>query len=91
MWKAVKILKSKFSPKFIQMRNTNGMLVPLKKTAEAITDHLEQKRWSNEPEAGKTRCTKKGLLAKWFAKNEEESKNRQIRSFAAEKLKHAIN
>ena len=52
-WKVVKNPKGKFSPKFIQMRNKNGMLVPLKKRAEAIADYLEQKHWSNAPEDGK--------------------------------------
>ena len=47
--------KGKFSPKFIQMRNKGGMLVPLGKRAEAIADYLEQRRWKNDPPAGQDR------------------------------------
>ena len=89
LWKAVKNLKGKFSPKFIQMRNKNGMLVPLRKRAEAIADYLEQKHWKNEPEGGKKRTTKKGLLRNWSAKAEEQSKARQTRPFKVDELKES--
>ena len=64
----------------------NGMLVPLKKRAEAIADYQEQKHWSNDPEGGKTRSIKRGFLRKWSNKEEEESKKRQTRLFSAEEL-----
>ena len=90
IWRAVKNLKGKFSTKFIQMRNKNGMLVPLRKRAEAIADYLEQKHWENDPEGGKKRENKKGVPRNWTAKQEEESKERQTSPFEAEELKEAI-
>ena len=47
LWKAIKAMKSKFTPRYIQMRNRKGTLVPLKKRAEAIADYLENSHWSN--------------------------------------------
>ena len=55
LWTAVKNLKGKFSPKFIQIRNTDGMRVPFKKRAEAIADYLEQQHWQNNAADGKDR------------------------------------
>ena len=31
LWKAIKTMKSKFTPRYIQMKNRKGTLVPLKK------------------------------------------------------------
>ena len=31
LWKAIKTLKGKFTPRYIQMKNRKGTLVPLKK------------------------------------------------------------
>ena len=62
--KTVKNLKGKFTPKFIQMRNKNEMLVPLRKRAEAIPDYLEQQHWQNNPAVGESRQTNRGFLGK---------------------------
>lgn len=48
LWKAVKGLKSKYVPRYIQMRNKEGKHVALKDRAEAIADNLEKERWHNE-------------------------------------------
>ena len=79
--KAVKDLKVKFSPKITQMRNKNGMLVPLKKRAEAIADYLEEKHWTNDPARGSKRRINKGFLINWTAKQEEDFKRRQTTPF----------
>ena len=52
LWKAIKAMKSKFTPRYIQMKNRKGTLVPLKKKAEAIADYLENSHWSNPTESG---------------------------------------
>ena len=64
IWKAVKHLKGKFMPKFIQMRNRNGMLVPLRKRAEAIADYLEQQHEQNNQAEGENRKANGGFLRK---------------------------
>ena len=53
-WKAVSNLQEKITPKFIQMRNRSGMLVPLRKRAEAISDYLEEQHWQKNPAEGES-------------------------------------
>ena len=62
LWKTVNNLKGEFAPKYIQMRNRNGMPVPLKKRAEAIAEHLEQEHWTNALTEGESRRINKRVL-----------------------------
>ena len=55
LWKAIKEMKSKFTPRYIQMKNRKGTLVPLKQRAEAIADYLENSHWSNPTADGAKR------------------------------------
>lgn len=48
LWKAVKGLKSKYVPRYIQMRNKEGKHGALEDRAEAIADYLEKEHWHNE-------------------------------------------
>jgi hypothetical protein len=52
LWKAVKNLKGKFTPRFIQMQDREGRLVSLKERAETIADYLEKEHWTNTAENG---------------------------------------
>ena len=52
LWRAVKNLRSKYTPKYIQMRNREGKLVPLNKRAETIAEYLEKEHWNNPPSEG---------------------------------------
>ena len=90
IWKAVKNLKGKFSPKFIQMQNKNGVLVQLKKRAEAIADYLKKQHWQNRTTDGSMRKTNTGFLRKMTEEQEAESKKRQRMQFTAERLDGAI-
>ena len=53
LWTAIKNLRSKYTPKYIQMRNRHGRLVPLNKRAETIAEYLKQDHWHNPVEQGK--------------------------------------
>ena len=55
LWKAVKNLKGKFTPKYIQMKCRNGQLVSLKQRSEAIADYLEKEHWNNPEKADNPR------------------------------------
>ncbi len=39
-WKAIKNLKNKFTPKYIQIKNLEGKYVPLKKREEEIAERV---------------------------------------------------
>jgi hypothetical protein len=60
LWKAVKNLKGKFTPRFIQMQNREGRLVSLKERAETIADYLEKDHWSNAAEKRKCQTNMPG-------------------------------
>ena len=62
LWKAVKKLRAKFTPRYIQMKNKERRLVPLNKRAEGIADYLEKEHWSNPTRDGQARriCRDKG-------------------------------
>ena len=89
-WKAVKNLKGKFTPKYIQMRNRGGTLVPLKKRAEAIVDYLEKCQWTNNVEEGKIRQIKQDPLRNLTETQKETAKTRQRASFSVKELNEAI-
>ena len=84
LWKAVKNLKGKFTPKYIQMRNKEGRLVPLNKRAEAIADYLEKEHWYNPPEPGVDRTISRRKLQLL------ENKAEQERPFEMKELLHCI-
>ena len=90
IWKAVKNLKGKFTPKYIQMRNRGGTLVPLKKRAEAIADYLEKCQYTNEVGEGKSRQINQDPLRNLTETQKEESNSRQRASFSVEELNEAI-
>lgn len=48
LWKAVKGLKRKYVPRYIQMRNKEGKHVAPEDKAEAIADYLEKEHLHNE-------------------------------------------
>ena len=52
LWKAVKGLKKKFQPKYVQMKSQDGKHVPLTKRAETIAQYLEQEHWKNDADMG---------------------------------------
>ena len=50
LWKAVRNLKKKFTPKYVKMKNEEGKHVPLICRAETVAEYLENKHWKNEAE-----------------------------------------
>ena len=48
--KAIKTLRSKFTPRFVQMKDLKGMCVKLEKRAETIATYFAEKHWKNEAE-----------------------------------------
>ena len=48
----MKDLKRKFTPQFVQMKNTNGTYVPVTKRAQTIAEYLEDVHWKNNVDAG---------------------------------------
>ena len=77
-------------PKFIQMRNRNGMLVPLRKRAEAVADYLEQQHWRNNPAEGENRKIYRGFLRTNPRRRGNKSKCRQRKPFPEKQLEEAI-
>ena len=92
LWKAVKTLKGKFTPKYIQMKNRKGTLVPLKMRAEAIADYLENSHWTNPTTHGDKRRIPATPIrkAKRTKEEEEQSKEKQRRPFTLKELTDAI-
>ena len=86
----MKNLKGKFTPRFIQMRNRNGMRFLLKKRAGAIADYLEQQHWQNATEDGKERKIKVGCIRNMTETEEAASRHRQRQPFTFEELEEAI-
>jgi hypothetical protein len=91
LWKAIKTLKGKFTPKYIQMKNRKGTLVPLKQRAEAIADYLENSHWSNPTQDGNKRHISTTPIRKNKTREETEmSKQRQRAPFTVAELTEAI-
>ena len=92
LWKAVKALKGKFTPRYIQMKNRKGTLVPLKQRAEAIADYLEQSHWNNPTKNGERRQIAQTPIRKprRTREEEEQSKIRQRKPFTLKELTDAI-
>ena len=91
LWKAIKAMKSKFTPRYIQMKNRKGTLVPLKKRAEAIADYLENSHWSNPTADGAKRDICRDKIRQDVTKEEQEhSQARQRADFTMEELNEAI-
>ena len=87
LWKAVKNLRAKYTPKYIQMRNRAGMLVPLNKRAETIAEYLEKDHWSNPVEAGRTRNPS---AMKVIPARSQEQKDEQRKPFELKELRAAL-
>ena len=47
LWKVVSDLRTDYKPAYVQMKDSDGRLVPLKNRADAIASYLETKRWVN--------------------------------------------
>ena len=47
LWRAVKGLKSKFTPPICTDKNERGKHVPITERAQAIADYLASKHWNN--------------------------------------------
>ena len=91
LWKAIKAMKSKFTPRYIQMKNRKGTLVPLKKRAEAIADYLENSHWSNPTENGERRNICREKLRKDDTPEKlAESRMQQRADFTVEELNEVI-
>lgn len=52
LWKAVKGLRTKFTPQYVQMKNERGVHVPLNQRAETIAQYLENTHWNNDRNMG---------------------------------------
>ena len=52
LWKAVKGLRTKYTPQYVQMKNERGIHVPLNQRAETIAQYLENKHWKNDQNMG---------------------------------------
>jgi hypothetical protein len=52
LWRAVKGLKRKFTPQYVQMKNAQGNHVPVAERAQAIAEYLETKHWYNDLDTG---------------------------------------
>ena len=52
LWKAVKGLKRKFTPQYVQMKNEHGKHVPIIERAQTIANYLESAHWKNDLNAG---------------------------------------
>jgi len=48
LWRAVRQLKIKFIPQYVQMKNGAGERVPLTSRAETIAEYLETNHWMND-------------------------------------------
>ena len=46
--KAVKDLRAKFTPQYVQMKNESGIHVPLSQRAETVARYLKNKHWKND-------------------------------------------
>ena len=91
LWKAIKAMKSKFTPRYIQMKNRKGTLVPLKKRAEAIADYLENSHWSNPTHNGERRNINRGKLRKGVTTEKlAESRDKQRADFTIKELNEVI-
>ena len=91
LWKAVKTLKGKYTPKYIQMRNRKGTLVTLKQRAEAIADYLENNHWANPTKDGRPRSVPNTPLRPPRSEEEErKSVKRQRAPFTLKELTEAI-
>jgi len=91
LWKAIKTLKGKFTPRYIQMKNRKGTLVPLKHRAEAIADYLENSHWSNPTEDGKKKNIPTTPLRRHNTEEEaQEAKRRQREPYSMSELEEAI-
>jgi hypothetical protein len=84
LWKAVKNLNGKFTPRYIQMRDRKGMLVSLTKRAEAIADYLEKEHWYNPQKEGESRLINSEKIC------EQENMEEQRQPFTEEELEDAI-
>ena len=84
-------MKTKFTPRYIQMKNRKGTLVPLKQRAEAIADYLENSHWSNPTADGSRRNICRGKLRKDDTEEKlAESRAKQRADFTMEELNEAI-
>ena len=81
LWKVIKNLERKYTPKYMQMRNKGGTLVPLKKRAEASADSLEKCQWTNDAEGGRARQINQSSLRDLTAEQKETADNRQRTPF----------
>ena len=52
LWRVVKGLKRKFTPQYVQMKNSQGNHVPVTERAQAIAEYLETKHWYNDLDKG---------------------------------------
>ena len=85
-------MKTKFTPRYIQMKNRKGALVPLKQRAEAIADYLENSHWANPTADGAKRDICRDKIRKGVAaEKQEKSKARQRADFTMEELNEAIS
>ena len=91
LWKAIKEMKSKFTPRYIQMKNRKGTLVPLKKRAEAIADYLENNHWSNPTENGEQRSIRRDKLRAGVTQEDHrKSTENQRADFTMDELNEVI-
>ena len=91
LWKAIKEMKSKFTPRYIQMKNRKGTLVPLKQRAEAIADYLENSHWSNPTADGaKRNISRTKIRAGVTQEHATQSKQRQTADFTMDELNEVI-
>ena len=91
LWKAIKEMKSKFTPRYIQMKNRKGTLVPLKKRAEAIADYLENSHWSNPTTNGEKRNIRRTKLRTGGTHEDAaNSRTRQRADFTVDELNEVI-
>ena len=52
LWKAIKGLKRKFTPQYVQMKNEHGKHVPIIEMAQTIANYLESTHWKNDLNTG---------------------------------------
>ena len=52
LWKAVKGLKRKFTPRYVQMKNEHGKHAPIIERAQTIANYFESAHWKNDLNAG---------------------------------------
>ena len=76
--KAVKYLRSKYTPKYIRLRNRQGELVPLNKRAETIAEYLEQDHWFNPVKPGESRTPGSAKITPNRAAEQLEAQRKQF-------------